>query len=58
MNTTYTAHVILFSPLPKPCSHAGRGGGVISKVSVCRKACADMVLLEMKRGVSDNLFSR
>lgn len=27
MNTTYTAHVILFSPLPKPCSHAGRGGG-------------------------------
>ena len=57
MNTTYTAHVILFSPLPKPCSHAGRGGA-IAKVSVGWKACADMVLLEMKRGVSDNLFSR
>lgn len=32
--------------------------GEVVKVSVCRKACADMVLLEMKRGVSDNLFSR
>ena len=32
--------------------------GAVVKVSVCRKACADMVLLEMKRGVSDNLFSR
>ena len=47
-----------FSPLLKPCSHAGRGGSSNAKVSVCRKACADMVLLEMKRGVSDNLFSR
>jgi|GEM_PF-6567302 len=30
-----------FSPLPKPCSHAGRGGAV-AKVSVGQKACADM----------------
>lgn len=32
--------------------------GEVAKVSVGWKAFADMVLLEMKRGVSDNLFSR
>ena len=42
MNTTYTSHVILFSPLPKSCSHAGRGGSSNAKVSVGWKACADM----------------
>lgn len=57
MNATYTAYVILF----RLClSHVAMPAEVeaVAKVSVCRKACADMVLLEMKRGVSDNLFSR
>lgn len=31
-----------FSPLPKLCNHAGRGGSSNAKVTVCRKACADM----------------
>ena len=57
MNTTYTSHVILFRHCP---SHVAMPAevGEVAKVSVGWKACADMVLLEMKRGVSDNLFSR
>lgn len=57
MNTTYTSHVILFRLCPSHVAMLAEVGEV-AKVTVCRKACADMVLLEMKRGVSDNLFSR
>lgn len=41
MNTTYTAHVILFRLCP---SHVAMPAevGEVAKVSVCRKACADM----------------
>lgn len=57
MNATYTAYVILFRLCPSHVAMSAEVEGV-AKVSMGRKACADMVLLEMKRGVSDNLFLR
>lgn len=57
MNTTYTAHVILFRLCP---SHVAMLAEVEQspKFPCAGRPVRTWVLLEMKRGVSDNLFSR
>ena len=58
MNTTYTAHVILFRHCPSHVAMLAEVEVLMPKFPWVGRPVRTWMLLEMKRGVSDNLFSR